>query len=156
MKKYTSLLISILIAQAAGIIGSLPTTGSVSTWYTTLNLPSWNPPNVIFGPVWITLYTLIGISAWLIWRKRQDVPRVRRLLIVYGVHLVLNSLWSILFFGLNVLAIAFAEILLLLAVIVYLIVAFWSIDRRASLLLLPYAAWVAFASFLNFTIYRLN
>ncbi len=147
--------VSILIAQAAGIIGSFFTANSVQTWYLAIARPTWNPPSWVFGPVWITLYTLMGIAAYLIWKKRKS-KEARKALTVYGVQLGLNSLWSILFFGLQNPEAAFAEILILLGMIVATVVLFWRIDKRAGILLLPYLAWVSFASYLNFTIWQLN
>ena len=148
-------IISILIAQGAGAIGSLFTTSSIDTWYTAIIKPEWNPPSWVFGPVWVTLYTLMGIAAYLVWRKR-DTQEARRALYIYGVHLLLNSLWSILFFGLQNPQIAFFEILILLAFIVVVTVLFWRINTWAGLLFLPYLAWVSFAAYLNYTIWQLN
>ncbi|MFT7183853.1 MAG: benzodiazapine receptor [Oceanicoccus sp.] len=155
MKKIFPIIISILIAQAAGFIGAIFTFSSVDTWYLTLNTPSWNPPSWVFGPVWTTLYTLIGISAYLIWRNKDKIKK-KLALQVYGIHLVFNALWTILFFGLKNPGFAFAEILILLSLIITTIVLFWRIDKRASYLLLPYLGWVTFASYLNFTIWQLN
>lgn len=150
-----ALIISIVIAHAAGIIGSFFTVSSVGTWYTTLVQPSFAPPAWVFGPVWLTLYTLMGIAAFLVWRKRKK-GNVRRALWVYGVHLVLNALWSILFFGLHRPDLALFEIIVLLAFIVWTSVLFWRIDRRAGWLMMPYIAWVSFATILNYAIWILN
>lgn len=153
--KFISIIISIVVAQAAGAIGSIFTASSVSTWYNTLTRPSWNPPSWLFGPVWITLYTLMGIAAYLVWTKK-DMPGAKIALWVYGIHLVLNSLWSILFFGLRNPGAAFAEIIILLILIIVTTVLFWKIDPRAGALMLPYIAWVSFAMVLNYSIWRLN
>lgn len=149
------LAISILIAQAAGVFGTLFTTPSIPTWYATLTKPDWNPPSWLFGPVWITLYTLMGVAAYLVWQRR-DKPGARAALFVYGIQLALNAVWSMLFFGLHNTGLALAEILVLLAFILATTTLFWRIDKRAGFLMLPYIAWVSFASILNFTIWQLN
>lgn len=149
-------LVSIVIAQLAGIVGSFFTANSVKSWYLTINKPSWNPPSFVFGPVWISLYTLMGVASYLIWQKRGVNQNVKAALVVYGVHLVLNALWSILFFGLRNPGIAFLEIIGLLFFIVLTMVMFYKIRPITLWLLLPYLTWVSFASFLNFTIWRLN
>ena len=153
--KYLFLIVSIGIAQGAGLIGSFFTVGAVDTWFTTLAKPAWNPPSWVFGPVWITLYTLMGVAAFLIWQRRE-VQGAKLALVVYGVHLILNALWSVLFFGLRNPGLAFAEILILLVFIVVTTILFWRINTWAGALLLPYLTWVSFATFLNYTIWQLN
>lgn len=148
------LLISILITEAAGIIGSIFTTRSIPTWYASLNKPSFNPPNWIFGPVWTTLFLLMGIALYLIWSKKGK--EVKKALNIFWLHLGLNILWSALFFGLKNPGLAFIEILILLGFIVYVTILFYRLEKVAGLLLLPYLAWTTFATFLNFTIWRLN
>lgn len=155
MKKILPPIISILIAQSAGLIGSIFTANSVNTWYTTINKPSFNPPSWIFGPVWITLYTLMGIAAFLIWNKKKSSQRTKALF-VYGIQLVLNTLWSILFFGLQNPGMAFFEILFLLAFILATICFFFKQSKPAAYLLIPYLAWVSFAAILNYNIWILN
>jgi tryptophan-rich sensory protein len=144
---------AIVLCQLAGIIGSFFTASSVSTWYAALNKPSFNPPSWVFGPVWITLYTLMGISLYLVWRSGS---RDWVVLGVFGFQLVLNALWSILFFGMQSPGIAFAEIIVLLLSILLTMVLFFTVSRTASYLLIPYALWVSFAAVLNFAIWRLN
>ena len=121
----------------------------------TINKPEWNPPSWVFGPVWTLLYSLMGIAAYLVWQQR-DVPGAKFALSVYAFQLVLNTLWSILFFGLKNPGIAFAEILLLLISIVVTAVLFWRITPWAGALMIPYIAWVSFATYLNYTIWQLN
>jgi len=150
-----SLIVSIAIAQGAGIIGSIFTVVSVKTWYLDIVKPEWNPPSWIFGPVWITLYTLMGIAAYLIWQMRE-VEGAKLALVVYGIQLALNALWSVLFFGLKNPGLAFAEILVLLVFIIATTILFWKINTWAGVLLLPYLAWASFATFLNYTIWQLN
>ena len=147
---------SIVIAQMAGVVGSFCTFNNVATWYSTLSRPSWNPPSWIFGPVWLTLYAVIGYSAFLVWEKRKEDARAVFALWIYGVHLVLNAAWSIIFFGLQSPRAAFFEILILDVLIVFVTILFWRISRTAGILLLPYMAWVFFATYLNYTIWMLN
>lgn len=151
--KFWPVLLSILTAQSAGLLGSIFTTSSIPTWYINIIKPEWNPPSWIFGPVWITLYTLMGIAAYLIWKNKNTS---RHALTLYGIQLLLNALWSILFFGLKNPGLAFAEIIVLWVFIVGTLISFWKIDKRAGALLLPYLAWVSFAVFLNYTIWQLN
>lgn len=153
--KFIPIFVSIIIAQAAGAIGSIFTAPNIPVWYEMLVKPEWNPPSWVFGPVWISLYTLMGIAAYLIWKKRGE-PGAKIALWVYGIHLILNTLWSIIFFGMRNPGLAFMEILVLLASILLTTWLFKKIDWRAAALMLPYIAWVSFASFLNYTIWQLN
>ena len=143
------------VAVAVGAIGGLATASSVETWYPTLNKPAFNPPNAVFGPVWTTLYVVMGLAAWRVWRT-PATPARRRALILYAVQLALNLAWSLIFFGLRQPGLALIDIALLLAAILAATVAFWRLDRPAGLMMAPYIAWVAFASALNFEIWRLN
>lgn len=146
----------VLGSQLAGIIGALFTARSVQTWYTTLQKPSFNPPSWLFGPVWTVLYLLMGIAAYLVWAKGWTVPGVKTALFVFALQLVLNSLWSILFFGVRQPGWAFMEIVVLWAAIAVTIVLFWNISRTAAFLLVPYILWVSFAAVLNYSLWRLN
>ncbi len=152
---FPSAAVSIVIALAVGGIGGLATASSVTTWYAGLIKPPFNPPNAVFGPVWTTLYVLMALAAWRVWRAGPAGAR-RPGLILYAVQLALNLAWSLIFFGLRQPAIALAEVALLLAAVVATGVAFWRTDRSAGLMMIPYVAWVAFASALNFEIWRLN
>ena len=156
MKKFISPIIFILISQAAGIVGSVFTTSKIPTWYAGLNKPFFNPPGWIFGPVWITLYTMMGVASYFVWQKRGENPLANTALIIFFVHLIFNALWSILFFGLQNPMWAFLEIIILLVMIIVLVILFYKIDKRAAYLLIPYLLWVSFASVLNFSIWRLN
>ena len=124
-------------------------------WYARLKKPSWNPPGWIFGPVWSSLYTMMAVAAWLVW-KRGGFAAQRRPLRLFLVQLALNGAWSPLFFGLHWPGVAFAEILLLWLAIVTTLTAFRPVSRVAAWLLAPYLAWVTFAAVLNFMLYRLN
>lgn len=153
--KIISLVISILIAQTAGLIGSFSTASSVRTWYVELSKPSWNPPSWLFGPVWITLYAMMGIAAHLIWQQRS-IPGAKLALWIYVIQLALNALWSILFFGMKNPGLALIEIIILLVFILLTTFLFWKISPWAGILMLPYIGWVSFATFLNYTIFKLN
>jgi len=150
------LLLAIIAAQSAGIIGSLFTVTSVDSWYETLAKPVFNPPGWVFGPVWTILYTLIGIAIYMVWTRHKGGHRRTFWLRLMVVHLVLNALWSILFFGQQLLLGAFIEILLLLATLLWLIALAFRFDKRVAYVLLPYLAWVSFAAFLNYSIWQLN
>lgn len=150
------LVASILICLGAGFVGSLFTTPSISTWYASIQKPSFNPPNWVFGPVWTTLFILMGISLFLVWRKGYADRQVKVALCIFAVQLVLNIIWSFMFFGLRNPLAGLLEIAVLWISIVLTIVYFYNISKAAGLLLVPYILWVSFAAFLNFTIWRLN
>jgi translocator protein len=143
-----------LVALAVAAVGGL-SAGSAATDYAVLNQPSWAPPPAVFGPVWAVLYTAIAISGWLVWR-RSGFAGARAALTVYGVQLVLNALWTPLFFGADLFGLAFAEITALGLAIVATVVLFARHSRPAAALLVPYLAWVGFAAALNFAIWQLN
>ena len=147
---------SILVAQAAGGLGSLFTFSAIPTWYVTLSKPFFSPPNWVFGPVWTLLYTFMGISAYLVWRKLQFSKNSLPFWHVYWTQLVLNALWSIMFFGAKFTGLAFIEILAMWYFIARSIQEGQKIDKWAGYLLYPYIAWVSFASLLNLSIWFLN
>lgn len=142
------------VCLAAGGIGSYFTFEAVQTWYPTLQKPAWTPPSWVFGPVWTTLYVLMGTAAWRVWRRSG--PEARAALTLFGVQLVLNTAWSGLFFGLRMPGLAFFELVLLWAAILATLLRFRSLDRLAAWLLAPYLAWVTFAGGLNLAIWQLN
>lgn len=155
-KDVLALAVSIGVCLSAGIFGSIFTASEIPTWFAALAKPAWSPPNWAFGPVWTTLYVLMGVSAWLIWRtgwKRKDVKTA---LGIFAAQLALNALWSLIFFGWHQLGWAFLEVILLWVAILVTIVFFAKISRPAAWLLAPYLAWVTLASILNFTIWQLN
>jgi len=147
---------SIIICQIAGLIGSVFTMPAVQTWYQTLNKPSLTPPDWLFAPVWIFLFLLMGVSLFLIWRKGPDEREVRHALVIFGAQLILNILWSVLFFGLKSPPAAFIEIAVLWIMILLTIRYFYRISKAAGMLLVPYILWVSLAAFLNFSIWMLN
>lgn len=158
MKNLTILkvILSITICLAVGGLSGYLTSGSISTWYVGINKPSFNPPNWIFGPVWTTLYTLMGVSAGLIWSKGLEFATTKKALSIFGVHLVLNFSWSLIFFGLEQPRWAFVEILFLLGSIFYYTNVFYRISTLAGWLQVPYILWVSFATILNGSIAWLN
>lgn len=141
-----------MLCNLAGAIGSVFTSPSIPTWYSTLIKPSFNPPSWLFAPVWISLYTIMGISLYLVLQKKNN----RRALSFFSAQLILNALWSILFFGLQNPLLAFIEILILWLFIALTILEFRRLDRKAAHLLIPYLLWVTFAAILNLSIWRLN
>jgi len=154
MPKFLKLVFSILLCQGAGIIGSFFTVSSIPTWYATLNKPFFNPPNWLFAPVWTILYALMGIYFYLIWTSnKKEAGKLKRFFLI---HLVFNSLWSIVFFGLKSPLAALFIILILIFMISYLIIKGFKINRYAPYLLMPYLAWVSFATILNAAIWVLN
>ncbi len=152
----SKLAIAIIVSELAGIIGSFFTFEAIPTWYATLVKPTLNPPSWIFGPVWTTLYLLMGIAAFLVWKKGWEQKEVKIALGIFTGQLVLNTLWSIIFFGLQSPGWALIDILLMWISIVATIIVFYRISRPAAYLLLPYLAWVSFASYLNYAIWTLN
>jgi translocator protein len=148
------LIAAILVCQLAGAIGSIFTLQSIPTWYASLTKPAFSPPNWVFGPVWILLYALMGVSAYWIYTSKDK--RAKAALCVFGLQLVLNTLWSIAFFGLRSPLYGLALIVLLWLSIVATIVKFHEINKKAGLILIPYIIWVSFALILNLFIWRLN
>lgn len=156
MSNIIKLILSIVICQAAGIIGTIFTGDSVLGWYAGLNKPSFNPPDWIFGPVWITLYILMGISLFMIWREDLKNKDVRSAFNLFMVQLVFNTAWSIVFFGAHSITGGLIIIIILWILILMTIIKFVKISRFAGILLIPYLLWVSFATVLNFFIYKLN
>ncbi|MFH0929052.1 MAG: TspO/MBR family protein [Candidatus Aenigmatarchaeota archaeon] len=156
MNKWLKLIISIVACQLAGIIGSVFTTSSITTWYVGLEKPWFTPPNWLFGPVWITLYTLMGISLFWIWQKGPSKANVRSALLAFFGQLAINAVWSIVFFGLQAPLYALVLIVMMWALILLTITMFYKIDKKAALILIPYIAWVTVATFLNYYVWILN
>ena len=147
---------SILLPFLAGGIGSFATASAISMWYATLNKPPFNPPNCIFGPVWSVLYLLMGISLYLILIQKDKSIEQRIGVMLFATQLLLNTLWSLIFFGLRNPALAFGEIIILWIFIFLTIIYFNKVNKIASFLLIPYLAWVSFAAILNLWIMILN
>ncbi len=156
MKSF-KLLISIIICQLAGGIGSIFTSKSVSTWYLTINKPSFTPPNWLFAPVWIGLFLLMGISLFLVWSHLAvALQERRRALTIFFIQLFFNILWSVMFFGLKSPLLGFIVIIVLWILILLTIIKFFKISKPAGWLLIPYILWVSFATILNLAILILN
>ncbi len=151
-KNIVKFIISITIPLLAGFIGSYFTMPAISGWYSELVKPDLNPPNWIFAPVWTTLYILMGTSFFLIWQKGKHYLETS----VFSAQIILNTTWSIFFFGFQRLDVAFINIVLLWLMIVLTMILFFRISKIAMYLLIPYILWVSFAGYLNFTIWILN
>lgn len=157
MKKiqWPLLISSILGCELVGIAGTVFTSQAIPSWYSTLTKPVFSPPNWVFGPVWTTLYALMGIAGYLLWTSKKSKQRTNALF-AFGMQLALNGAWTPLFFGAKQLELAFIEILLLWGTIAITIRYSWRVQRLAAYLLLPYLAWVSFATLLNGALVWLN
>jgi translocator protein len=152
MRQWLVLAALVALCLCVGALGGFATASSVADWYPTLNKPSWTPPSWLFAPVWTVLYVMMGVAAWLVWRAGNARPA----LFLFGVQLLLNLAWSFLFFGLRSPLAGLVCIVLLWAAIATTILAFWTKQRLAAVLMVPYLAWVSFASALNAAIFALN
>lgn len=150
------LVVSIIACQLAGFIGSVFTTPSIPTWYAALQKPAFTPPNWLFAPAWLTLYLLMAIAAFLIWRKGLAQKEVKTALLTFAIQLILNALWSVAFFGLKSPLAGVIVIALLWVAILLTILRFFRLSAAAGVLLLPYILWVSFAAALNIAIWQLN
>jgi len=155
MHKYVRLAISVVICQMAGIIGAVFTTPNIATWYANLNKPAFTPPNWVFGPVWLTLYMLMGIALWLVWSKGIN-RETKAGLYPFGAQLALNTIWSIMFFGLRSPLMGLVTIIPLWLLIAYTIFRFYKLDKNAAYLLVPYILWGTVATYLNLGVFLLN
>jgi len=156
LKDIFKLLISIVACQCAGAIGSIFSITAIPTWYAALQKPPFTPPNWLFAPAWIILYLLMAISAFIVWRRGSDNLQVRRALFVFLIQLILNTLWSVVFFGLESLLYGVVVIVALWIAILFTILKFFRISTTAGVLLLLYILWVSFASVLNVSVWVLN
>ncbi|HWB13001.1 MAG TPA: TspO/MBR family protein [Pirellulales bacterium] len=153
--RWVGLVVFVVACLGAGGLGAVATTPEIEGWYKTLSKPSWNPPDYVFGPVWTTLYVLMAIAAWLVWRPGGFMAAAAPLTL-FAVQLALNVAWSWIFFGMHQPGWAFLEVLILWLAIVTTTVAFFRRSKAAGCLMMPYLAWVSFASVLNFSIWRIN
>ena len=154
--QFLPFVINLLIPLFFGVLGGIITVNSVRTWYPGIQKPSFNPPNWLFGPVWSTLFIIIGISAYLVWIRRDSIVHFPRTVAVYFIQLILNLAWSFLFFYNHLIGAALIEIIALLVVIAINGIMFYKINRIAGLLFIPYFLWVSFATFLTYNIFILN
>jgi benzodiazapine receptor len=150
------LVTSVVVCQLAGIIGSVFTASSVSTWYAALRKPSFTPPGWVFGPVWISLYALMGVAAYLVWRSGLSHREVRIALTLFVAQLIVNAFWSAMFFGLKSPLAGLVDISVLWVLILLTIFYFLKVSTTAGLLLVPYVLWVSFAAILNYSIWAMN
>jgi len=156
MSNFLKLLLSIIICQLPGVIGGLFVVDSIMSWYGPLNKPSFSPPNWVFAPVWATLYLLMGISMFLIWKEGLKNKNVKDAFIIFIVQLIFNTAWTIIFFGMHSITGGLIEIILLLILIIICINRFMKISKLAAILLIPYLLWTAYAALLNYYIFKLN
>lgn len=155
-KKILTLIGFIIICQLAGIVGSIFTFSAIPNWYQSLNKPFFTPPNWLFGPVWIILYILMAIAVFFIWEIKPVSDNRQKALIIFFVQLLLNTIWSIIFFGFKNPSVAFGSIILLWFLILLTIIKFYKLNKTAGFLLIPYILWVSYASLLNLAIVILN
>lgn len=149
-------IIAILLCESIGIMGGFLGSANSNDWFDTLNKPAWNPPGYLFGPVWTALYLLMGIALGIIWTNNSPELNKRTAYSLFAVQLFLNFWWSIFFFNFHSPALALVDIVLMLITITLTIFSFSTFSKPAAWLLVPYIAWVSFASILNFTIWNLN
>jgi translocator protein len=155
-RAYWKLLITIVICEAVGILSGLLTMNDISTWYSTLQKPAWNPASYIFGPVWTILYLMMGIAWWLVIESDASQDDKRKAHVYFVIQLFLNFVWSILFFKFHAPDWAFVDIVLLILAVLITIFCFAKISKSAGWLLMPYILWICFAAVLNYTIWILN
>lgn len=153
-KQITGLVASLAICYTVSFVGAMASINARS-FYSQLALPTWAPPGWLFGPVWLILYTMMAVSAWLVWRTDNDKAK-RRALFIFLVQLFPNALWSWLFFYWKSGAASFANIVFLWLLIILTIIAFWKVKPLSGVLLVPYLLWVSFAATLNLVIWRMN
>jgi len=155
MKKTKLFIISILIPLAVGGLSAWLTRGNMNV-YSEINKPALSPPGIVFPIAWGILYVLMGISSGIVYKRRNENPEASSALIIYGLQLVVNFFWSIIFFNMQAYLFSFIWLVLLFILIVMMILQFYKIDKKAAYLQIPYALWVCFAGYLNFMIYLLN
>jgi len=156
MNNPVKLVLSLAMTVITGLSGGFFSVNDIPGWYAHLNKPSWNPPNWIFPPVWTSLYIIMGYSLFLVWKSSAPVRLKRIALTLFSIQLLLNFFWSFVFFKQHAMGWALAEIITLWIMILLTIFAFEKISSLAAWLLVPYFCWVSFASFLNYTIWRIN
>jgi tryptophan-rich sensory protein len=152
VKLFISIAIPVLVGATAGFF----TVSGVGTWYQNINKPSWNPPSWIFGPVWTTLYIMMGIALFLVWKSEVSDVMKKNAIAIFAVQLLLNFFWSFIFFNQQQPGWAFVEIIVMWIAILSTIFVFANVSKTAAWLLVPYISWVSFATILNYTIWQLN
>ena len=150
--KYLSLVIILLVTFIAPMIGSYATATFKEPWYSEIILPSFNPPSWVFAPVWSTLYLFMAIAIWKVWINSFDV----KILKIYFLHLLFNSIWSIIFFGFHLIGLALVNLIIILVFIIYLTREYFKRDKISFYLMIPYLSWSSYALILNISIFLLN
>jgi translocator protein len=156
MKPWLALAGFLALCLLTGTLGGIVTAESLDNWYALISKPPWNPPSWIFAPVWTTLYVLMAVAAWLVWRRGTHGAAVKSALVLFFLQLALNGLWPFVFFGAHEIGLAVANIAALWIVLALTIWGFFGVSIWAGILMLPYIAWVTFASVLNYVIWQLN
>jgi translocator protein len=156
MKEWIKLVIAIAIPVGVGALAGYFTATGVDSWYRSIEKPSWNPPDGVFAPVWTTLYIMMGIALYLVWKSSAPQDQKRRAIVLWSVQLLFNALWSFLFFNIHNIGLALADIIVLWLAILVTIFLFARIHKLAAWLLVPYISWVSFATLLTYTIWKLN
>ena len=154
--KWVWLAVAALPVVAANIVGNMATMPSIPVWYAGLAKPSFNPPNWLFGPVWTTLYALMIWAFWRVLRAPADHPGRRAAIVVFVIHMAVNALWSVTFFGLHQIGLALGVSVLLELMVIATVLSFNRVDKPAAIAVAPTALWVAFATVLNAAIWQLN
>jgi len=156
LRRVIKLIVALAVCQIAGLVASLFTTPAFAGWYAALEKPGFTPPNWVFSPVWIGLFVLMAVAAFLVWNKGFSTKGVKTALAFFGIQLLLNVLWSILFFGCRSPFLALVEIVTLWLAIAVTILTFYRVSKPAAFMLVPYLLWVTFTATLSFAIFRLN
>jgi tryptophan-rich sensory protein len=156
MTNSTRCIISIVLTVGLGSLGGIFTAPEIQGWFLHLNKPLWNPPNWLFAPVWTTLYLLMGIALYLIWKTKAEQDKKQWAIIIFIVQFALNTLWSFIFFKQHQVGWAFVEIMVMWLAILCTIIAFSRMNKTAAWLLVPYISWVSFAGVLNYCIWQMN
>jgi len=156
MSNTLKLIIAIIIPVAVGAVSGFFTSSEIPGWYQTINKPTWNPPSWLFGPVWTTLYVMMGIALFLVWKSDASQSVKKTAIILFAAQLLLNFFWSFIFFNQHQIGWAVVEIITMWIFILLTIFAFAPISKIAAWLLVPYISWVSFATILNYTIWKLN
>ncbi len=156
VREIPKLIISILIVFLAGAVGTVFTLSEITTWYAALAKPSLTPPNWAFGPVWSTLYVLMGIALFLVWREGLERKEVKVAILIFAVQLAINVMWSLVFFGGHNIFGGLVLIVILWIAILINIIVFYRISKAAGLILIPYLIWVSIATYLNYSVFILN
>lgn len=156
MNNAIKLIIAVAIPLIVGGLSGFFTVTGVESWFQTINKPTWNPPNWIFGPVWTTLYAMMGVALFLVWKSETSVVLKKTAIILFATQLVLNFFWSFIFFNQHQMGWALVEIIALWIFILLTIFAFANVSKLAAWLLVPYISWVSFAAILNYTLWKMN